>query len=567
MSNAHHPDEYQMGNWANPVAAWPVRSSLRRMNDAIEGGNHTSLPPIRTSNNGEEQGGEESEATFTKAGVWMLAALLMLLSIILILLVVHMMYRRRHMQQLLGGERRLPTLLDEEALRERIEKRYETIEVWMINKRVMEHDEFCENCLHVLADQRKKNPGQDGYCHPTHAAKKKKKKKMTSTDSKTPVCIPCTTEMATVEPTSSTDLEPSSSLFLDEIVPTCSTMGALECPICFEEFQVGDIVTFSPNESECSHVFHHKCIKEWLLRNTGCPFCRKVCIPTDLVHRDTDNNNTTSESKEQRLKEFQRQHNQRSATTIFCQTQGLLTVPSRINCTDRDLKELVHRMRTSAVDRATLAEQRKTEYHIKTYLHRSSELDESTNRSQDENDDDQRHVLSLSSQDADHETPPVTSEPLDSIEVVSPHSSTVESNPDDPHPADNEEGQRHDNGPSPCDQPATRSSPQRVDGDSWDHPEGPLKSPPPTTTTTESPTSVVHNDDDDERNHPAESAVAATDTEERIRVDELEAAESGTVTRVMDTNSSLEHGEECVEVSSVPSTEDDLPETTLFASI
>ena len=119
------------------------------MNDAIEGGNYTSLPPIQTSN-GQEQGGEESEATFTKAGVWILAAVLMLLSIILILLVVHMMYRRRHMQQLLGGERRLPILLDEEALRERIEKRYETIEVWMINKRVMEHDVFCENCLHEL---------------------------------------------------------------------------------------------------------------------------------------------------------------------------------------------------------------------------------------------------------------------------------------------------------------------------------------------------------------------------------------------------------------------------------
>jgi len=45
-----------------------------------------------------------------------------------------------------------------------------------------------------------------------------------------------------------------------------------ECTICLEQFQVDEIVSWS---AVCSHVFHHRCIKEWLYRHTNCPICRQ----------------------------------------------------------------------------------------------------------------------------------------------------------------------------------------------------------------------------------------------------------------------------------------------------
>lgn len=43
------------------------------------------------------------------------------------------------------------------------------------------------------------------------------------------------------------------------------------CSICLNEFQDEEIVSKLP---ECKHIFHKECIREWLLRNHICPFCR-----------------------------------------------------------------------------------------------------------------------------------------------------------------------------------------------------------------------------------------------------------------------------------------------------
>ncbi|KAL7563960.1 hypothetical protein ACA910_017573 [Epithemia clementina (nom. ined.)] len=59
-----------------------------------------------------------------------------------------------------------------------------------------------------------------------------------------------------------------------------SQAGQQDCPICFDDFCIGDIVSWSPNPS-CIHVFHHACIKEWLLKHEGCPFCRTTFLPID----------------------------------------------------------------------------------------------------------------------------------------------------------------------------------------------------------------------------------------------------------------------------------------------
>ncbi|CAI0545788.1 unnamed protein product [Linum tenue] len=56
-----------------------------------------------------------------------------------------------------------------------------------------------------------------------------------------------------------------------KVVPTdCS-----ECPICLEEFRVGNEVRGLP----CAHNFHVECIDEWLRLNVKCPRCRCSVFP------------------------------------------------------------------------------------------------------------------------------------------------------------------------------------------------------------------------------------------------------------------------------------------------
>ena len=81
------------------------------------------------------------------------------------------------------------------------------------------------------------------------------------------------------EPTSPRSVEPFSPKSVDmaaaasfdsaesgNTAPSCSDGededDEKECPICMEAFEVGDIVSWSPNtEVSCRHVFHHECIK------------------------------------------------------------------------------------------------------------------------------------------------------------------------------------------------------------------------------------------------------------------------------------------------------------------
>ncbi|XP_022988385.1 E3 ubiquitin-protein ligase SIS3-like isoform X1 [Cucurbita maxima] len=63
-----------------------------------------------------------------------------------------------------------------------------------------------------------------------------------------------------------------------------------ECPICLEEFHVGNEVRGLP----CAHNFHVGCIDEWLRLNVKCPRCRCSVFPNlDLsalsnLHSDTE---------------------------------------------------------------------------------------------------------------------------------------------------------------------------------------------------------------------------------------------------------------------------------------
>ena len=319
---------------------------------------NASIQP-KTISFGDESNHMETndKPEFSVTGVWVLAMLSLLLSLTLVLLVIRGAIRRRRQRRLweqLGGRQRQQrnnnndgsgqiigdgdasgttrTKGEESAvLRSRIERRYETIENWMISKRVMEHDEFCNSCIHVLGSvegnsRRRRTRKCDPSSCPDEEEEEEGEKPSTTTSS------------------------------------MCSAEGGLACPICFEEFQLGDVVSLSPNR-ECLHVFHHECIKEWLLRNINCPICRKVCIHTDLI-RGKHRNYRNKDQMDRQLADFHRNQSQRSATTIICLQQGLLSIPSKVHCTRSELKELKHRISSSVVDRDVLAESRKTDHHV-----------------------------------------------------------------------------------------------------------------------------------------------------------------------------------------------------------
>ena len=68
----------------------------------------------------------------------------------------------------------------------------------------------------------------------------------------------------------------SASIAEDEgsgFVESSSSVSALLCPICINEYAEGDEICWSQNPN-CSHFFHHDCLVEWLLRHDECPCCR-----------------------------------------------------------------------------------------------------------------------------------------------------------------------------------------------------------------------------------------------------------------------------------------------------
>lgn len=93
--------------------------------------------------------------------------------------------------------------------------------------------------------------------------------------------------LSTVELFRTTPAEPQASnkvcqAYLDHLVSINEVkeediIEYTECPICIEEFQLGETATRLP---KCSHIFHDTCIKAWFLKHNTCPVCRDE-IETD----------------------------------------------------------------------------------------------------------------------------------------------------------------------------------------------------------------------------------------------------------------------------------------------
>eukprot|EP00531_Pseudo-nitzschia_arenysensis_P007504 CAMPEP_0116142334 /NCGR_PEP_ID=MMETSP0329-20121206/14855_1 /TAXON_ID=697910 /ORGANISM="Pseudo-nitzschia arenysensis, Strain B593" /LENGTH=444 /DNA_ID=CAMNT_0003637567 /DNA_START=104 /DNA_END=1438 /DNA_ORIENTATION=- len=78
------------------------------------------------------------------------------------------------------------------------------------------------------------------------------------------------------------------------------------CPICLDNFEVGDTVMFSRHhESMCAHVFHEECLLQWLLqqRENECPTCRACFIADHETNSIVSSSPSTADTNENSILE------------------------------------------------------------------------------------------------------------------------------------------------------------------------------------------------------------------------------------------------------------------------
>lgn len=165
------------------------------------------------------------------------------------------------------------------------EERYASIENWLISKPVCRHDAICEEVQAFRAVFKSRPPSSQSL-------------------------------------NSMKDIDDNDN---DDDDDTHKQNLTHECSICYETFEEGDIVSWSPNSACENHVFHHGCIKEWLLLHTGCPYCRVTFLPVD-------------QPNQQQIRNFIAAHQQRFLPAFFCQTHGIVRPPNSMLITPHKAK-------------------------------------------------------------------------------------------------------------------------------------------------------------------------------------------------------------------------------------
>jgi len=247
------------------------------INISASTGSNDTIPP-----NGTSPFVYASTTTGSHVTIMVLSAVLAFLST-LIIIIAYKLVRQTQQQQLQQQQQSPHTnsssepALDDQA--ERILRRYETIEHWLITKKVQVYDAFSQRVVQCIIPQSPPPPQQQQSNKPC---------------------------------------------------------GDNECPICMNEIKHNDAVSWSANPS-CNHVFHHVCLKEWLLRRTACPYCRETVLPCDTLSR-------TSPHHADQLAALSMQYASRSSTMYYCYSQGLIELPSMVRCTVTELSQLKERI-------------------------------------------------------------------------------------------------------------------------------------------------------------------------------------------------------------------------------
>ena len=307
---------------------------------------------------------------FTPASIGTLVGLLFFMAILLVWVVVRVVQEGIHLEllRLLRFRRRSP-----KATKERIVRRYETVEHWLITKRIQPHDGFCQRVCCEIVPQSPTDDPDDVEAAVTALREQERREQRDNNNNATVDDIETgtSTTAAAAESTAAQTSSDGSSqkacaCHASSENPSCSLEKKLdaqpsqltvftdndddddslfddnhkECPICMNVFQIDDIVSWSAN-TQCNHVYHHECIKEWLLRRTGCPFCRQTFLPCD----DHKGHKADTEA----LKLMSKRFASRSSTSYYCIQEGLLQLPPMVRCTLRELETLKTRIFQSAL--------------------------------------------------------------------------------------------------------------------------------------------------------------------------------------------------------------------------
>ncbi|KAG7340938.1 ring finger domain containing protein [Nitzschia inconspicua] len=215
--------------------------------------------------------------------------------------------------------------------KKRKERRYQTIDQWLVTKTVQPHDAVCEAIQQLTTtigntnvnDCTAKYTSQDG----TIGSFVEVILKVTDRESSCPyiatsenpnrllnnvhlLCdkieVSCRTcqlhrqsndnsnDKKAKQKSSSSSQETSESSCSNSINSDLdSDEERLCCSICLERFVAGDKVSWSPSP-KCCHVYHHACIRDWLLRKTGCPYCRETVLPVDRALVSAQDSSTST---------------------------------------------------------------------------------------------------------------------------------------------------------------------------------------------------------------------------------------------------------------------------------
>jgi Ring finger domain len=317
--------------------------------------------------NDEEEDGSASIITqfqLNLVGYLLMSSFLLILSVILGLL-VYSIVRRRHLLFLIGqdlyhrgagnaGDGASAASIGGTPSRSmllRIQRRYETIEHWIITKKVQPHDDFCEKVV--------TNFGHHQQQHPAVVPNN-------NNDTNTNTCSTSTgsTSAADDDPAekcssnnNNNDTTPDHQQHEPCVLNSCqppleNDQDQRECPICMSALTRGQIVSWSANE-KCSHVYHHQCIKEWLLRHVECCLCKNTFLPVDMKK-----NQAGAKEQAAALQELSCEYAAASATSYYCHRTGLIRIPRSVRCTKTELTMLEQRIFEGTVPPSKLVSMR-----------------------------------------------------------------------------------------------------------------------------------------------------------------------------------------------------------------